>query len=146
MKHKLTKADILSLENYERIRDTRRREIIDMKKNRRVAVGPYATFYFENYDTMWLQVQEMLRVEKGGEMELRIGAETIRGQAEEDLDYTSEEGKASSVQFVHFSFTPAQVKAFRAGGDVTVAITHPAYGHMAIMPQPVKDALMSDFN
>ena len=41
-----------------------------MKKLRRVEVGPFATFYFENYATMWLQVQEMLRIEKGGEEQL----------------------------------------------------------------------------
>ncbi len=34
---------------------------------RRIEVGPFATFYFENYATMWLQVQEMLRIEKGGD-------------------------------------------------------------------------------
>src|SRR3978361_1686541 len=41
-----------------------------MKKLRRVEVGPFATFYFENYATMWLQVQEMLRIEKGGEEQI----------------------------------------------------------------------------
>ena len=46
-----------------------------MKKLRRVEVGPFATFYFENYATMWLQVQEMLRIEKGG-------AEQLAGELE----------------------------------------------------------------
>jgi hypothetical protein len=41
-----------------------------MKKLRRIEVGPFATFYFENYATMWLQVQEMLRIEKGGEEQI----------------------------------------------------------------------------
>ena len=41
-----------------------------MKKRRRVEVGPFATFYFENYDTMWQQVHEMLFVEKGGEAQI----------------------------------------------------------------------------
>ena len=41
-----------------------------MKKQRRVEVGPFATFYFENYATMWLQVQEMLRIEKGGDEQI----------------------------------------------------------------------------
>ncbi len=48
---------------------------IARKKNRRVEVGPYATFYFESYESMWLQVQEMLRIEKGG-------AEQIPGELE----------------------------------------------------------------
>ncbi len=66
MKRALTAADILPLPEYEKIRAEKRGAMIARKKNRRVAVGPYATFYFENYDTMWLQVQEMLRIEKGG--------------------------------------------------------------------------------
>ena len=41
-----------------------------MKKLRRIEVGPFATFYFENYATMWLQVQEMLRIEKGGDEQI----------------------------------------------------------------------------
>jgi len=46
------------------------RTITAMKKNRRVEVGPYATFYFENYDTMFQQIQEMLHIEKGGAEQL----------------------------------------------------------------------------
>ena len=71
MKHELAAADILSLEAYERVRDEKRRAVREIKVNRRVSVGPYATFYFENYDTMWLQVQEMLRIEKGGAAQLK---------------------------------------------------------------------------
>jgi len=70
MKHSLTAADILPLEEYEKIRKLKRAELRAIKKNRRVSIGPYATFYFENYDTMWLQIQEMLRIEKGGEAQL----------------------------------------------------------------------------
>ena len=71
MKRALTAADILPLDAYERVRGEKRRAIVAMKNNRRLAVGPHATFYFENYDTMWLQVQEMLRIEKGGEEQLK---------------------------------------------------------------------------
>ena len=79
-------------------------------------------------------------------MEIRFGGEAVKGDAERDLDYTSAEGKASSVQFVHFVFTPEQIAAFRApAAEIVVAITHPAYGHMAIMPQAVKQALAGDF-
>ena len=63
---KITQADILSDNEYARQRDGLRKGAIAVKKNRRVEVGPYATFAFENYDTMWLQVMEMLRIEKGG--------------------------------------------------------------------------------
>ena len=48
-----------------------KQNLIPVKKQRRVEVGPFATFYFENYATMWLQVQEMLRIEKGGAEQIR---------------------------------------------------------------------------
>jgi len=194
MKHNITAADILPLAEYEYIRREKRATIVAMKKNRRVAVGPYATFYFENYDTMWLQIQEMLRIEKGGAaqladelaaynpmipngreltatlmfeiedenrrrtilssighvektIELRFAGETLRATAEQDLDYTSAEGKASSVQFLHFGFTPEQILKFRAPGqEVIIAITHANYGHMAVIPQIVREELNKDFS
>lgn len=67
---KITEADILSDKDYAAQRKTLRSEAIALKKHRRVEVGPYATFYFENYQTMWLQVQEMLRIEKGGKEQI----------------------------------------------------------------------------
>jgi hypothetical protein len=66
----ITEADILSDKDYATQRKTLRSEAIALKKHRRVEVGPYATFYFENYQTMWLQVQEMLRIEKGGKEQI----------------------------------------------------------------------------
>jgi len=66
VQRRITEADILSDTDYQARRKELRAEAIAMKKNRRVEVGPFATFYFENYTTMWLQVQEMLRIEKGG--------------------------------------------------------------------------------
>ncbi len=193
MKTEITTADILSLDDYAKVRDAKRSSVIATKKNRRVAVGPYATFYFESFDTMWLQIQEMLRIEKGGEeqlqdelraynplipkgreliatvmfeiddpvrraavlatlggvektIELRFGGEVIKATAEQDLDYTSADGKASALQFVHFPFTAAQTLKFRAPEvEAVLAITHPAYGHMAVMSQPVKQELTKDF-
>jgi hypothetical protein len=65
--HKITRADILSTAAYNDQRTELRAASIAAKRDRRMEVGPYATFYFENYDSMWLQVQEMLRIEKGGE-------------------------------------------------------------------------------
>ena len=59
-------ADLLPLAEYERVRPQMKKNLIPVKKLRRVEVGPFATFYFENYATMWLQVMEMLRIEKGG--------------------------------------------------------------------------------
>lgn len=63
---KITPADILPMDQYQRERKERRAALIPLKKLRRVEVGPHVTFYFENYDTMWLQVHEMLLIEKGG--------------------------------------------------------------------------------
>ncbi len=63
---KILPTDILSPAEYDQQRKALKANLIPMKKQRRVEVGPFATFYFENYATMWLQVQEMLRIEKGG--------------------------------------------------------------------------------
>lgn len=72
---KITPADIIAYEKYAAERAQFRKAIIPVKKNRRMEVGPFATFYFENYETMWMQVQEMLHIEKGG-------AEQIGGELE----------------------------------------------------------------
>lgn len=74
---KLTLDDIADLRQYERERDAFRSHIIDLKKRRRVSVGPFVTFLFENRDTIRFQIQEMARAEKiltdeGIESELRI--------------------------------------------------------------------------
>jgi hypothetical protein len=67
---KIVPADILPDADYLARRKALRGEAIALKKNRRIEVGPFATFYFENYQTMWLQVQEMLRIEKGGDEQI----------------------------------------------------------------------------
>lgn len=64
---KIAATDLLPLKEYEQQRKSLKQNLIPMKKLRRVEVGPFATFYFENYATMWLQVMEMLRIEKGGD-------------------------------------------------------------------------------
>jgi len=69
-KRALSAADILSEEQYARERREHRRRIAELKRDRRVEVGPFCTFYFENWDTMWLQVQEMLHIERGGATQL----------------------------------------------------------------------------
>jgi hypothetical protein len=63
---RITPDDLLSPSDYEFRRKALKHNLIPVKKQRRVEVGPFATFYFENYATMWLQVREMLRIEKGG--------------------------------------------------------------------------------
>ncbi len=73
---KILPEDILPGREYELRREELRQQAILLKKHRRVEVGPFATFYFENYQTMWLQVMEMLRIEKGGaqQIEGELGA------------------------------------------------------------------------
>ena len=66
----LTRADILDPAEYERRRADLRAANVARKKARRVHVGPFATFHFENRDTMWMQIHEMLRIEKGGEAQI----------------------------------------------------------------------------
>lgn len=66
-KHEISRADLLPIDRYGAERDQHRARIGEIKKKRRFEVGPFATFYFESYDTMWLQIHEMLFIEKGGE-------------------------------------------------------------------------------
>jgi hypothetical protein len=76
---------------------------------------------------------------------LRVADETAQGVAETDLDRTTAQGKASSVQFIHFPLTPAQIALFKTpGAEVIVGFTHPAYGHMASLPEAVRAALATD--
>ena len=64
-------ADILSYDEFSLIRDEKQKEILNIKKNRRVHLGEYITVYFENYETMWWQIHEMLRIERGGPDQLK---------------------------------------------------------------------------
>ncbi len=70
-KRKILKEDIMPLDVYIENRRELRKNIVDFKKNRRIALGPYATFYFESFETMLAQVQEMLYIEKGGDEQLK---------------------------------------------------------------------------
>ena len=190
----LTRDDIMDMPPYGAIRMERRREIVADKKNRRVHIGPHATFYFENYWTMWLQVHEMLYIEKGGEAQipdelnaynplipkgreliatvmfeiddpakraavlgelggveetffLSIDGAEVTATAETDVDRTSAEGKASSVQFVHFHLTDDQAAKLKGGaGEVILGIKHPAYSHMTILPPATRAALAGDLD
>jgi len=76
---------------------------------------------------------------------LQFAGETVKGVPEADVDRTTADGKASSVQFVHFPFTDAQIAAFRqAGTQVIVGIAHENYQHMAVMPERVRAELAED--
>lgn len=69
-KKEVTRDDIMDMAEYAKVRKEQRRRMIEKKKLRRVAIGPDATAHFEDYDSMWLQVHEMLFIEKGGEAQL----------------------------------------------------------------------------
>lgn len=70
-KIEITAGDIMEMSAYGAIRKDKRREMTQHKKLRRIALGPFATFYFESYETMWHQIHEMLFIEKGGEDQLK---------------------------------------------------------------------------
>ncbi len=78
---------------------------------------------------------------------ITIAGAAIAGVAEADVDRTNAAGKASSVQFVHFRFTPGQIAALRSPeGDVVVGVGHRNYAHMAVMPANVRAAVAGDFD
>lgn len=70
MKKEITRSDILPMETYSVERRELRRDLVEKKKFRRQEIGPVCTFYFENYETMWAQIHEMLYIEKGGEEQI----------------------------------------------------------------------------
>ena len=66
----VTRGDLLPDKEFADVRKERRTQLLPIKKLRRIALGPYCTFYFENFDTMLFQIQEMLLIEKGGEAQI----------------------------------------------------------------------------
>jgi hypothetical protein len=78
---------------------------------------------------------------------LELDAERIVGKPDPSRENTSPDGKASSVQFVWFPFTTAQIARFKAAGArIIVGFDHLNYAHMAVMPEPVRAALAEDFD
>ena len=78
---------------------------------------------------------------------LDIAGERIRGEPDPTRENTSPEGKASSVQFLRFFFNQDQIARFKpAGARVIVGFDHPNYGHMAVLPEPVRATLANDFD
>ena len=65
-RHAITTDDIIPDADFAEQRKARRASLLPMKRLRRIALGPYCTFYFESFETMLFQVQEMLLIEKGG--------------------------------------------------------------------------------
>jgi len=69
-KHEIARDDIMDMADYARERKERRSATVALKRHRRLEVGPVCLFHFENYETMWAQVHEMLFIEKGGEAQI----------------------------------------------------------------------------
>ena len=190
----IQKEDIMPLDVYTKQRKELRKSIVEFKKDRRVPLGPYATFYFESYETMLAQVQEMLYIEKGGDEQLKdelsaynplvpngkeltatlmfeidnpvsratflgkvggieekvymkVDGDLIKAVPEEDVDRTSAEGKASSVQFIHFKFNDDQIKKFKSTSSlIEVGIDHNEYSHSTKLSDVTVKSLSADFN
>jgi hypothetical protein len=80
-------------------------------------------------------------------LSITVGDDVIKGIPEDDIDRTTAEGKASSIQFLHFPFSNEQVSEFRdTNNKVVIGINHKKYGHMAILPQTMREALAVDFD
>jgi hypothetical protein len=193
--HKIVeKTDLLPAATYIKDRKKIRKDLVELKKNRRLQLGPYATFYFESFETMLGQIQEMLHIEKGGDEQLKdelaaynplipkgnelvatlmfeidnpitradflgkvggieekvyliVGGETIKSMPETDVDRTSAEGKASSVQFLHFTFTEMQIKNFKdLKTKAVIGIDHNLYNHKEKISDNIRLSLIKDFN
>jgi hypothetical protein len=192
-KRQIEKEDLLPSDVYAKSRKQIRKDLVEFKKDRRIALGPYATFYFESFETMVAQVQEMLHIEKGGDEQLKdeliaynplvpngkeltatlmfeidnpilraaflgkvggieekifmkINDEIVKAVPEEDVDRTSAEGKASSVQFIHFKLNDDQVSKFKSdSATIELGIDHKEYTHTTRLAEDSVKSLCADF-
>jgi len=193
-KFNITENDIIDIDSYILDRNEIKKKITEIKKNRRVHVGPHATFYFESYDTMLYQIQEMLFIERGGKEQMedelkaynplipkgnslvatlmfeidnpavrknflnsiggiegntfiKVKDTKILARAEDDTERTNEEGKASSVHFLHFDFSDPQKKDFLTPGlEIQLGFNHQNYQHISILSKNVVESLGNDFS
>ena len=189
----VTRADLLPDAEFAKVRKERRSALLPFKRLRRIELGPSCTVYFECFDTMLFQIQEMLLTERGGEAQiedelaaynplipqgqelvatvmfeiddpvrrantlarlggvendffLQIGEERAPGAPEGDVERTREDGKASSVHFLRFALTPAQIGVFRdPKTTIIIGCDHPAYSHLAGLSPATRAELSRDF-
>jgi hypothetical protein len=190
---RITPVDIMPDAEFGKVRKERRAALLPVKRLRRSDLGPHCTFYFENFDTMLFQVQEMLLIEKGGEAQLKdemeaynplipqgselvatimfeiddelrrasilarlggiddrfflqVGEERIYGVPEGDVERTREDGKASSVHFLHFPLSETQKGVFRDPAvTILIGCDHEHYSHMAMLSPATRAELAKDF-
>jgi hypothetical protein len=98
---KLTVDDIVDMRAYERERDQLRREIIELKRVRRVTLGPIMTLVFENTATMRWQIQEMARAER------MLRDEQIEHEVETYNELIPERGELSATLMIELTSEPA---------------------------------------
>ena len=192
-KRQVEKKDLMLADAYTENRKQIRKDLIEFKKDRRIALGPYATFYFESFETMVAQIQEMLHIEKGGDEQLndeliaynplvpngkeltatlmfeidnplsrgaflgkvggiektifmKIENEVVKAVPEDDVERTSVEGKASSVQFIHFNFNDNQINKIKSGSvSIELGIDHKEYAHTTKLTEENLKSLSADF-
>ena len=192
-KRQIEKQDLMTPATYAESRKTIRKNLVEFKINRRIALGPYATFYFESFETMVAQVQEMLHIEKGGDEQLKdeliaynplvpngkeltatlmfeidnpisrgvflgkvggiekkifmkIDNEIINAVPENDVDRTTTDGKASSVQFIHFKLNDNQIAKFKSESlNIVLGINHKEYEHTTKLTEDNIKSLSADF-
>jgi hypothetical protein len=189
----ITPEDLLPDAEFAKVRRERRAALLPVKRLRRVELGPVCTFYFESFETMLFQVQEMLLTEKGGPAQLpdelaaynplipqgnelvatvmfeiadearrtallsrlggaedcfflQVAGDRIGGVPEGDIERTREDGKTSSVHFLHFPLTEAQKAVFRdPATTILVGCDHEHYAHMAALSPATRAELSRDF-
>ena len=193
-KFEIKEEDVIDIDNYIKERSNIKKKISLLKKNRRIPVGPHATFYFECYQTMIYQIQEMLFIERGGKEQLydeikaynplvpkgkelvatlmfeidnekkrkeflnsvggiehkafiQIGEHKVMAKPEADTERTSEDGKASSVHFLHFEFSHELIKLFMESDvNILIGFDHPNYKHFSEISEISKKELSNDFD
>ena len=193
-KFEIKEEDVIDIDRYISERAEIKKKISVLKENRRVPVGPHATFYFECYQTMIYQVQEMLYIERGGKEQLydeikaynplvpkgkelvatlmfeidnekkrkdflnsvggieerifiEIDKEKIFAKPEDDTERTSDDGKASSVHFIHFHFSKSQIESFTNNdNNVIIGFDHKNYSHFSQLSKESKEELSNDFD
>jgi len=187
---KIQIEDVLDLTAYEKQRNDIRPKIIEIKNQRRIHVGPKVTYLFENYDTMWYQVQEITRAERivdeeGIKGELNAYNELIPDTNQlsasmlieiDDMDerksflskildlpqhtYLEVDGerivpsfdprqgsedKLSSVQYLKFDLTEAQVQKFnQTESNVILGFDHSLYTHQQELTNEQKSTFYQD--
>lgn len=188
----ITRADIIPDADFAKVRKERRAELLAIKRLRRIDLGPVCTVYFECFETMLFQIQEMLLIEKGGEAQiadelaaynplipqgselvatvmfeiddpvrraailnrlggvedhffLQIGTERVAAVPEGDVERTREDGKTSSIHFLHFPLTPAHVAVMRdPATQILVGCDHEGYAHLAALSPATRAELARD--